>query len=128
MKLLLDTHLVLWAAGKPKRLSTTARSLLEDPANELLVSVVSFWEIVIKSGLGRDDFTVDPRRLRRGLLDNGWRELTLTSEHALALSLLPPLHNDPFDRMLIAQSTVEGVLLLTSDLLVSQYPGSIKRV
>ncbi len=128
MKLLLDTHLVLWAASAPKRLSPAARLLLRNPENELVVSVASFWEIVIKRGLGRDDFKVEPARLRRGLRDNGWKELALTSDHALAVDLLPPLHRDPFDRMLVAQSNVESIMLLTSDSLVSQYPGSIKRV
>ncbi|MBA3478336.1 MAG: type II toxin-antitoxin system VapC family toxin, partial [Lautropia sp.] len=109
MKLLLDTHLVLWAASAPKRLSPAARLLLRNPENELVVSVASFWEIVIKRGLGRDDFKVEPARLRRGLRDNGWKELALTSDHALAVDLLPPLHRDPFDRMLVAQSNVESI-------------------
>jgi PIN domain nuclease of toxin-antitoxin system len=128
MKLLIDTHLVLWAASTPRRLSPATRSLLRDPRNELLVSVASIWEIVIKRGLGRDDFKVEPGRLRRGLRDNGWQELTLTSDHALAVEQLPPLHRDPFDRMLVAQSNVEGITLLTSDSLVSQYPGAIRHV
>lgn len=128
MKLLLDTHLVLWSASGSQRLSPPALSLLRDPGNELTVSVVSFWEIVIKRGLGRGDFEVDPGRLRRGLRDNGWKELTLTSDHALAVERLPPLHKDPFDRMLVAQSNVESVMLLTADALVAQYPGSIKQV
>jgi len=128
VKLLLDTHLVLWAASTPRRLSRTAQSLLKDPDNELLVSVASFWEIVIKRGLRRNDFKVEPARLRRGLRDNGWKELLVSSDHALAVELLPPLHRDPFDRMLVAQSNVEGIMLLTSDSLVSQYPGAIKQV
>ncbi len=128
MKLLLDTHLVLWAAGTPKRLSPVVRKLLETPENELLVSAVSFWEIVIKQSLNRDDFKVDPRRLRRGLRDNGWTELPMTTDHALAVDRLPALHRDPFDRMLVAQAQVEGVVLLTADALVAQYPGSIRQV
>lgn len=128
MKLLLDTHLVLWAAGSPKRLSPVVRKLLEAPENELLVSAVSFWEIVIKQSLNRDDFKVDPRRLRRGLRDNGWTELPMTTDHALAVDRLPALHRDPFDRMLVAQAQVEGVVLLTADALVAQYPGSIRQV
>lgn len=128
MKLLLDTHLVLWAASAPKRLSPATRSLLKDPANELLVSVASFWEIVMKRALGREDFKIEPGKLRRGLRDNGWQELVLSSDHALAVELLPPLHRDPFDRMLVAQCNVEGVTLLTSDRLVSQYSGPIKHV
>jgi PIN domain nuclease of toxin-antitoxin system len=75
MKLLLDTHLLLWAAGEPERLSTVARRLIKDAGNELIFSAASFWEIAIKRGLGREDFQVDPRSLRRGLLDNHYSEL-----------------------------------------------------
>ena len=102
MKLLLDTHLLLWAAGQPRRLTAAARKLINDARNELLFSVVSLWEITIKKGLGRDDFRVDPARLRRGLLDNGYTELVIAGAHAVAVGGLPALHKDPFDRMLIA--------------------------
>ena len=81
-----------------------------------------------KSGLGRDDFQVDARLLRRGLLDNGYLELPITSEHAVAIDGLPPIHKDPFDRLLVAQSMVEGITLLTSDPLVAQYPAPVQRV
>jgi len=81
--------------------------------------------VVIKSGLGRDDFAVEPRRLRRGLLDAGYRELPVASEHALAVRDLPPLHRDPFDRILIAQAAAEGATLLTADPTVARYPGRI---
>ncbi|MDD5402924.1 MAG: type II toxin-antitoxin system VapC family toxin [Sulfuricella sp.] len=128
MKLLLDTHLLLWAAGSPEQLPAAARTLLEDSQNELLFSAASLWEIAIKRGLGRSDFKVDARLLRRGLLDNGYQELAVTSEHAVFIDSLPPLHKDPFDRMLVAQATVEGVILLTADALVAQYPGSIRQV
>ncbi|MBN9562727.1 MAG: type II toxin-antitoxin system VapC family toxin [Alphaproteobacteria bacterium] len=128
MKLLLDTHLLLWAAGVPDRLSAAARAWLTDPLNELLFSPASLWEVAIKRGLGRQDFQVDPRALRRGLLDNDYRELPISSDHAVAIDSLPPLHKDPFDRMLVAQAIVEGVTLLTSDAAVSQYPGPVRRV
>jgi PIN domain nuclease of toxin-antitoxin system len=128
MKLLLDTHLLLWAAGQPEKLSTAACALINDPNNELLFSAASLWEITIKTGLGRDDFRVDPRVLRRGLLDNAYIELPITSEHAVVTDNLPLLHKDPFDRILVAQSLVEGLILLTSDTLVSQYHGSIRLV
>jgi len=128
MKLLLDTHLLLWAAGSPARLSETARLLLEDQQNELLFSAASLWEIVIKRGLGRSDFQVDARVLRRGLLDNGYGELTITSEHTVTIDSLPPIHKDPFDRILVAQATVEGIILLTADALVAQYPGPVRQV
>ncbi len=128
MKLLLDTHLLLWAAGQPDHLPAAARSLLEDPQNELMFSSASLWEVAIKRGLGRSDFRVDPRILRRGLLDNGYSELPITSEHAVAVDGLPPIHKDPFDRMLVAQAMVEGVALITGDPLVAQYPGPVRRV
>jgi PIN domain nuclease of toxin-antitoxin system len=128
MKLLLDTHLLLWAAGAPDRLSTEARSLLDNPENELLFSAASLWEVAIKRGLGRHDFKVDARLLRRGLLDNGYSELPIVSDHVVAIESLPTLHKDPFDRVLVAQATVEGVTLLTIDSLVAQYPGPIRTV
>ena len=128
MKLLLDTHVLLWAAGEPKRLSKQARTLIDNPDNELLFSAASLWEVAIKRGLGREDFKVDARLLRRGLLDNGYSELPIISDHVVATESLPPIHKDPFDRVLVAQATVEGVTLLTIDSLVAQYPGPIKTV
>jgi len=128
MKLLLDTHLLLWAAGEPERLSTQARGLIDDPDNELLFSAASLWEVAIKRGLGRHDFKVDARLLRRGLLDNGYSELPIVSDHAATTESLPPIHKDPFDRVLVAQATVEGITLLTIDSRVSQYPGPIRTV
>jgi PIN domain nuclease of toxin-antitoxin system len=128
MKLLLDTHLLLWAAGDPDRLSAAARALIGAPENELWFSAASVWEIAIKRGLGREDFQVNPRLLRRGLLDNGYRELPVGSEHAVAIDSLPPLHKDPFDRLLVAQAMVEGITLLTADASVAQYPGPVRKV
>lgn len=128
MKLLLDTNLLLWAAGQPEQLPAAARVLLDDPLNELLFSSASLWEVTIKRGLGRPDFRVDPRLLRRGLLDNGYIELPITSEHAVAVDTLPALHKDPFDRILVAQSIVEGIALVTADPVVAEYPGPIRKV
>jgi PIN domain nuclease of toxin-antitoxin system len=128
MKLLLDTHLLLWTAGEPERLSDEARALIETPQNELFFSAASLWEIAIKSGLGRRDFVVDARLLRRGLLDNGYSELPVASEHAVAIDGMAPIHKDPFDRMLIAQAMVEGITLLTADEIVAGYPGPIRKV
>ena len=102
--------------------------MLDEPQNELLFSSASLWEVSIKRGLGRDDFRVDPRLLRRGLLDNGYGELSITSEHAVMIGDLPPIHKDPFDRMLVAQAMVEGITLLTVDPLVAQYPGPVRSV
>jgi PIN domain nuclease of toxin-antitoxin system len=128
MKLLLDTHLLLWAAAQPNRLSAAALSLINNPANELFFSAASIWEVAIKRGLGRSDFQADPRLLRRGLLDNGYSELPIVSDHVVAIDSLPLIHKDPFDRLLVAQANVEGISLLTADSVVAQYPGPVRMV
>ena len=125
MKLLLDTHILLWAAGYPENLSESIRALLTEPENSLFFSAASIWEIVIKLGLGREDFKVDPYRLRRMLVVHGYTELLVSAEHALRVNLLPPLHKDPFDRLLLAQARSEGMLLLTVDASVAQYKESV---
>ena len=128
MRLLLDTHILLWAAGEPERLPTGVRGRLDDPATELFYSAASLWEVSIKSALGREDFSVDARVLRRGLMEHGYRELAVSGAHAVAVDLLPDIHKDPFDRMLVTQAQVEGMILLTSDALVARYPGPIEMI
>lgn len=128
MKLLLDTHILLWAADGSDQLPAEARRLLNDPVNELFFSPASLWEVVIKNGLGRADFKVDPHLLRRGLMDNSYHELAITSAHTVAIEGLPAIHKDPFDRILVAQATTEGMVLVTSDAVVAQYPGPIQKV
>jgi PIN domain nuclease of toxin-antitoxin system len=128
LRLLIDTHLLLWAAGQPDRLSEEAHNLLQDPAHDLSYSVASLWEITIKRGLGRADLRVEPRVLRRGLRDHGYGELPITADHALAVDMLPAIHRDPFDRILVAQAMIEGITLLTGDPLVASYPAPIRRV
>lgn len=128
MKLLLDTHLLLWAADDPHLLPSLARDLMADTGNELIFSTVSLWEIAIKSTLKRHNIRADPRVLRRRMLDNAYIELPLFSTHAVAIDTLPPIHKDPFDRILVAQATVEGITLLTVDPQVARYPGPIKKV
>jgi len=123
---LLDTHVLLWAAGTPERLPGDARAMIESPGTKLIFSAASLWEVAIKSGLGRPDFRVDPRLLRRGLLENDFTELPVTGAHAVAVELLPPIHRDPFDRILVAQAQVEGITLLTADEVVGRYPGVIQ--
>ena len=128
MKLLLDTHILLWAAAEPKRLSDQAHELIADQRNRLYFSAASLWEVVIKNGLQRPDFHVDPHLLRRGLVENGYDELPISAAHTLGISHLPPIHKDPFDRILVAQAEYEGFLLLTTDERVAQYPGPIRQV
>ncbi|TAL97770.1 MAG: type II toxin-antitoxin system VapC family toxin [Paraburkholderia sp.] len=130
MKLLLDTHLLLWTSVASEdirsngSLSGEARGLIEDEGNELLFSAASVWEVAIKNALGRPDFKVDPHLFRRALLDNGYIELTISSAHTAAVANLPDHHKDPFDRLLVAQATVEGITLLTNDETVAAYTAS----
>lgn len=124
MNLLLDTHILLRAA-RGVDLGAGLRRLLEDPANRLVFSAASIWEIAIKSGLGRPDFDVPSGVFRRGLLEAGYEELPVTGAHAAALQGLPPLHRDPFDRILVAQALVEGLTLVTADRTILTYPGPI---
>jgi len=128
VRLLADTHLLLWAMDHPNRLSKLAISLLTDIENELFFSPLSIWEVCIKQSLGRNDFKFDPGNLRRGLLNNGYAELPVNGNHAIAVQGLPKLHKDPIDRLLIAQATVEAITLLTSDRQVAKYPGPIRKV
>jgi PIN domain nuclease of toxin-antitoxin system len=102
--------------------------LIESLDNEPLFSVASLWEVAIKSGLNRPDFQVDPRLLRRELLEHGYSELPVLSQHALAIGSLPNLHCDPFDRLLIAQATTEGITLLSADAKVAAYGSPVRRV
>lgn len=128
MNLLLDTHLILWAFGQPEKLPAEAKALLLDGNNHLFFSPVSLWETGIKLGMGRADFGVNPHRLWRMLLASGYRELPVTSEHAIAVNHLPLLHKDPFDRMLLAQAEVEGLILLTSDKTLAGYGNNVRLV
>jgi len=128
MKLLNDTHLLLWFTAEPKKLPAPARLMMQDPANELFFSSVSFWEIAIKKTLNRPDFQPDPHLLHRELLARGFRELKLSSDHAMAIETLPPIHRDLFDRILIAQAVTEGMTLLTADSDIAKYPGPIRKV
>lgn len=128
MRILLDTQVLLWAASQPERLSPAARRLLDNPQHDLHFSAASLWEISIKNGLGRADFRVDPGVLRRRLIENGYEELPITSEHAVRVDSLPPLHKDPFDRMLIAQALCDGLTLVTADTTLARYPGPIRSI
>lgn len=125
MRLLLDTHLLLWAAQGSAKLPVEARDLIMEPGTELVVSAASLWEVAIKNGLERADFQIDPHLLRRSLLANGYVELPVSGAHAVEVSLLPLLHGDPFDRLLVAQARVERITLLTGDKTLAHYSGPI---
>jgi len=128
MRLLLDTHLLLWASVDQDRLSAKAAARIEDETVQPVFSAASIWEVAIKAALGKPDFTFDANVLRRGLLDFGYEELAVTGSHAAHVAVLPRLHRDPFDRLLVAQAFVEGITLLTVDRTLARYPGSIEVV
>ncbi|WP_439617028.1 type II toxin-antitoxin system VapC family toxin [Shinella sp.] len=128
MRLLIDTHLLIWAAEGPERLSAEAVTMMADQDNVLVFSVASIWEVAIKQTLNRPDFSVDASLFRRGLVQSGYEELTINAAHAIAVAGLPSIHNDPFDRMLVAQARTEGLLLLTADRRLASYPGPIRLV
>lgn len=128
MRLLLDTHLLLWSLDDSARLPAKARAIIVDADNELLFSPISIAETAIKYALGRPDFPISPMRVRDTLLANGFSELVLTGVHAATLALLPPIHKDPFDRLLLAQARAEGVPLLTGDRAVARYVGLVEVV
>ena len=126
MKLLLDTHVLLWALGDVKRLSLNVRRQIEDPDNDVLFSAASIWEIAIKSSQGRSDFSIDPRVIDREARVAGFAELPISAGHALAVQGLPSHHRDPFDRLLIAQALTEPAWLYTSDKLLVRYEGPVR--
>ena len=115
MQLLLDTHLLVWVMGSPERLPVGLAAMLEDPFNTGVFSVASLWELVIKQALGRPDFDVQPALLRRSLLDGGWQER-------------PPLHRNPFDHLLLAQASAEGLLLNFAVEQLATYPGPVREM
>ena len=123
MRLLLDTQILLWLAGG--MLPPSAAEYVLDESNKLLFSPASIWEIVIKRGLNRVDFDVDPHLLLNGLLDNGYEQLCITAQHTLLTGTMPMFHKDPFDRILLAQSIAEGVPLLTTDSMMIKYPAPV---
>ena len=127
MRLLLDTHLLLWAVASSRRLPVATRLQIEDPQNEVYYSAASLWEIAIKATLRRGDFHVDLPLMRTTLPTKGFQELPVRSEHAVGVLALPPIHRDPFDRLLVAQSLVEPMVLLTNDAVLAGY-GPVVRV
>lgn len=128
MRLLLDTHLLLWSAAASKRLPDEARALIEDAGNEVYYSAASIWEIAIKSSLRRKDFRVDIEALRAALPRMGLIELPVSAAHAAGVVKLPPIHRDPFDRMLVTQSIAEPLTLLTNDAVLARYWDGVRIV
>ena len=128
MRFLLDTHFVLWIPIADNRISASARRILTDPANEFSFSAASLWEIALKRSRRGGSFAFDPREIRRQMIENGYEELPVTGEHAVAVDSLPAIHSDPFDRILIAQAIVEGITFFTADKTIGRYPGPIRSV
>jgi len=125
---LLDTHLVLWAAFEPQRLSSRAAKLLRDRSTPVAFSLATLWEVAIKTSLGRPDFAVDARRLRDGLLDQGFAEWPIKAEHLFRVAQLPWVHRDPFDRLLVAQAIEDKITLLTADRTLLRYGKSVRAI
>lgn len=121
MRLLLDTHVLLWSLGDPARLDAQTRAVLEDNANQVLFSAASIWEIAIKAGLGRADFGVRPEDITQAAREAGFQELPVHAEAAARVADLPMLHRDPFDRLLVAQALTEPARLITADPVLLSY-------
>ncbi|AIK17069.1 type II toxin-antitoxin system VapC family toxin [Glaesserella parasuis] len=122
MKILLDSHILLWLAwDKKENLSPQAVELLDDPTSEIYFSLASLWEIAIKSSLGKPDFDIDVEALEQGLIQVGCRMLAIELPHILKQAQYPFIHRDPFDRLLMAQAEVENVFFMTADTMILKY-------
>jgi PIN domain nuclease of toxin-antitoxin system len=128
MRVLLDTHVLMWALAEPRRLDRETRATIESRDIEVLFSAASIWEIAIKAGLGRSDFAFDPAEIARSALDTGFTELPVRSEAAAFVAQLPLLHRDPFDRVLVAQAIVEPATLLTADVQLAPYTELVRHI
>jgi PIN domain nuclease of toxin-antitoxin system len=125
LNLLLDTHVALWAITDSPRLPKKARDLIANPANTVWVSVASLWEITIKHSLGRGDMPVSGAQTKAWFEQSGYQLLNIEAAHVLGVAELPPLHNDPFDRLLVAQALAEPLRLITHDAQVARYGDTI---
>jgi PIN domain nuclease of toxin-antitoxin system len=121
LRLLLDTHVLIWALAEPRRLKAGVREIILDRANDVLFSAASIWEIAIKAALGRADFGVSPQEIAAEALAIGLTELPVRSDAAARVAQLAPHHRDPFDRLLIAQALVEPARLYTADTQLAAY-------
>ena len=128
MRILLDTHVLMWAVGSTGRLDAETIDALGDPANDVLFSAASIWEIAIKSGLGRADFPIGPDDILRGALHIGFVELPVNSVTAATVAQLPLIHRDPFDRLLVAQAIAAPAVLYTADARLLAYSELVRRV
>lgn len=128
MRVLVDTHMLVWLSAATERLPGRARAIIEDPANEIFFSAASIWELTVKHALGKAEIPIHPRILYNALAENDFPEIAMTSLHGLTAGSLPPIHKDPFDRMLIAQSMIEGCLLLTSDKMLARYDAPVQLI
>ncbi len=128
MRLLLDTHVLLWAIGDPARLDHATRDLLEDAANEVLFSAASIWEIAIKARLRRADFAARPEQVAKEARLTGFVELPVSADVAAQVADLPPHHRDPFDRLLVAQAMAEPAQLYTTDALLLPYSELVRLI
>jgi PIN domain nuclease of toxin-antitoxin system len=125
---LIDTHILIWLSMKTSRLDAATREILENPGNEVYFSAISIFEIAIKQQLARSDFLVEATGVRRAMLRERFMELTVDGLHAAFVATLPPIHKDPFDRLLVAQANVEGITLITADEQIARYPGPILKI
>ncbi len=121
MRLLVDTHVLLWAAAEPERLPPSFRERLESPGNDVLFSAASIWELAIKTQIGRLSLAVTPEEIARTAVERGFDELPVMAAHAARVRNLPLHHRDPFDRLLIAQAVHEPARLLTVDRVLAKY-------
>ncbi|WJR68337.1 type II toxin-antitoxin system VapC family toxin [Neorhizobium sp. CSC1952] len=128
MRILLDSHLLVWLVGASDRLPPEAREIIENVDNDIFFSSASIWELSIKYSSGKIGLELPPRMLHRVLIESDFKELAVTASHALEVDMLQPIHKDPFDRILIAQAMWEGMLLLTSDETIAQYNAPIRLV
>lgn len=122
MRMLLDTHTLIWSADEPNRITPTAMAVMGDPANDLLLSAASIWEIAIKYSRGRLPLSLPYRDwMNRAISDLDLTMLPITLDHAERQAILPWNHRDPFDRLLVAQAQVEGAPLVSSDAALDSY-------
>lgn len=128
MRVLLDTHVLLWALAEPRRLDRETRATIESGDTEVLFSAASIWEIAIENGLGRSDSAFDPAEISRAALETGFTELAVRSNAAALVAQLPALHRDPFDRILVAQAIVEPATLYTADQQLVPYSDLVRHI